>query len=370
MYKDEMMMLGGAAAARMTDDGSNHIGLKVEEQEMMTMMIPHEPPKQQYYEEGDNNSTAMKWPQEEPFQQQQQNGPLKAAAAAQRQARTGIFELKKVFSSKMWQCRGCQFADKDKDLALQHLRTAHINPQKMKCKYCSVRCYSRKALADHTAQVHPGKRVPQPRPEDRKKSPQKTPAAQGLQCHKCKANFQTRNPWEDHMNSCIDEMKCSHCGQVFPKNPLGYIHLRQSVKDHEKMCPDKPVGRGAVDHPCPKCGMKFKYLKWMETHSKVCVQEIDCSLCGKTFQRGSQTLALLKKYVKDHEKNCATKTEAQRHKIKRCKYCHKNFNKGYNLNRHMLVCNKSKDGKVKDTTEEEEDDEDDGNEEDEDDFAD
>lgn len=257
----------------------------------------------------------------------------------------GIFELKRVFSSKLWQCRGCQFANKDKEVAIQHLKTAHINPQKMKCKYCNVRCYSKMALIDHMTKTHPGKRVQiQPPPPGRSAQPQR-PSSADFNCFNCKVSFESRKLALQHMDSCIEGMKCNHCDKTFPRVPEGYLALKNNVRDHAKVCPNKPAvvpsGKGEIS--CQKCGMKFKYTKWLETHSKMCVQELDCSYCGKTFNRGQQTLASFKKCAKDHERTCAFKTDAQRHKIKRCKYCDKDFSKHFNLKRHLKTCS-SRDG--------------------------
>ena len=301
-------------------------GHQQQQQQEQPMKDEHQGLEEEPFQ-GDEDLEAA-WPQKEPEKSKVETSPPARIAGS------GIFELRRVFTTKLWHCRACSYADKDKDAAIEHLKVAHINPQRTKCKYCSTRCYSRKALLDHVAFAHPGKKVHFPA---MKRAPQR---AADFECPQCQAKFQAKKEWEDHLNACVQDLKCSHCAKSFPMIPSGYSLVRQQVLEHEKACSSRKSttsGRGP-EVPCLKCGMTFKYRKWMESHLKVCVQEIDCSLCGKTYHRGNQTLAILKKCVKDHEKICATKTEAQRHKIKMCPYCEKDFSKWYNLRRHMQSC--------------------------------
>ena len=121
--------------------------------------------------------------------------------------------------------------------------------------------------------------------------------------------------------------------------------MQAQLRVHEKTCPEKlkvAVASGP-EIPCPKCGTKFKSAKWLENHEKNCVQMMDCSICGKTYNRGAQTLATLKKMVRDHEKVCANKTEEERHKIKKCGHCGKEFSTIYNMRRHVANCSQRPD---------------------------
>lgn len=260
----------------------------------------------------------------------------------------GIFEITRSFATKLWQCRNCNYADIERDVAFRHLREVHMSsaaltdPQEqLPCSYCPKMYLSKAALVRHIAKHHPEKSHLTGRNEVQGEG--------SFPCSKCKETFPSQKKAEDHNNICVLTLDCNVCGMPFHKGDTLIHVFKARVRKHQRQCFHRnnatKQDREAV--PCPKCGDMFKSQAWMESHLQLCAQQLDCSHCGKTFLRGpGQPFKALKRMIYKHEAVCAERTEEQRAKKfsgkKVCPYCDKRFGHSYSCEKHMLTCPEKK----------------------------
>ena len=180
---------------------------------------------------------------------------------------------------------------------MYHQRYSHgIYPSGFKCILCDEFLNSEKEEVDHQAEFH----------------------SKDLQCDKCKVNFDTIPPFNDHLADCLDDpksFKCKECDDDyvwFSTNVLR-IHWAKVHKLHRLIC--EVCGFHATQKSELKRHMKERHSENNKQHQ--------CHHCGKSFARPFKLKIHLSK---DHDEDTYCPT---------CKYCGKKFKDKKSMANHV-----------------------------------
>ena len=180
----------------------------------------------------------------------------------------GIFEITQIFSTKMWKCRACSYLGKERDEALEHLKTTHMRPRYFKCNQCGKIKNSKGSMSRHISAAHSApktyvnengeKVVKKRKPRNWEKN---------VQCPRCDMKFVYKKILISHLKKCISSKDCGTCGKTFLRRSNTIKTFLANFKRHEKSC---AVNKERFRKLCPYCHKEFKQPSYCRQHMKSC----------------------------------------------------------------------------------------------------